>query len=298
MLSILIPTYNYNAFPLVSELFEQSLKAKIEFEIICVDDASKSPLNKNNAKINSLKNCTFFSNKKNLGFSSNRNFLVSISKFDFLIFIDGDSEIINKNYINNYLNAISNEVDIIYGGRVHPNSVNNSKQKLRWKYGKFIESKTALERTKKEYISLMFNNTLITKNAFKKIKFDSSTNKYGHDDTLFAYKASLIRLKIEHIENAVMHADIDENLVFIKKTENALNNLLHLYELDKMSSSFVKILKLYKMLFRLKVHVFIAFLFTIFKPLLKKQLISKNPSILLFNLYKIGFFCYISINKN
>lgn len=297
MLSILIPTYNYNIVQLVNDVHSQLTKSNIEFEIICIDDASKSPLNKDNDRINSLKNSTFFSNKKNLGFSSNRNFLASISKFDFLIFIDGDSEIINKNYINNYLNAISNEVDIIYGGRVHPHLVKNSNQKLRWKYGKFIESKTAIKRTKKDYISLMFNNTLITKNAFNKIKFDSSTNQYGHDDTLFAYKASLIGLKIKHIENAVMHADIDQNIVFIKKTETALNNLLYLYESYKIPSSFVKILKLYNILVKLRICVFISFLFTIFKSLLKKQLVSKNPSIFLFNLYKIGYLCYFDLRK-
>lgn len=298
MLSILIPIYNYNAFPLASELVEQLLEINIEFEIICVDDASKSPLNKDNDKINSLKNSVFFSNKINLGFSSNRNFLASISKFDFLIFIDGDSKIIDKNYINNYLNTIPEGADIIYGGRVHPNAVSSSNQKLRWKYGKFVESKTAAERKKNEYISLMFNNTLITKNAFNKIKFDLSTDSYGHDDTLFAYKASLIKLYIKHIDNAVMHEYIDDNIAYIKKTETALNNLLHLYESDKIPSNFVKILKLYKILFMLKIHMFISFLFTAVKPLLKIQLVSNNPSIFLFNFYKIGFLCFIRLNKN
>ena len=41
MLSILIPTYNYNVYPLVSELQRQCLESKIEFEILCQDDASK-----------------------------------------------------------------------------------------------------------------------------------------------------------------------------------------------------------------------------------------------------------------
>lgn len=298
MISILIPIYNYNAFPLAASIVNQTLILGVEIEIICIDDASKSLLNKENEKINLLKNAKFFSNEINLGFSSNRNFLASISKFDFLIFIDGDSEIIDKNFINNYLNAISEGVDVIYGGRVHPNSVNNSNQKLRWKYGKFVESKTAIERTKKEYISLMFNNTLITKNAFNKIKFDSSTNKYGHDDTLFAYKASLIKLKIKHIDNAVMHGDIDTNNVFINKTETALINLLLVYKLNKISFNFVKILKLYKILFNYKIDYIISYLFKISKPLLKSQLQSTNPSLFLFNLYKIGFLCFIARNKD
>lgn len=291
MLSILIPIYDYYAFPLVSKLVEQSLEAKIEFEIICVDDASNSPLNNDNEKINSLKNSTFFSNKKNLGFSSNRNFLASISKFDILIFIDGDSLIIDKNFINNYLKFISYKNDIIYGGRVHPNSIKNSNQKLRWKYGKFVESKPAVERTKKGYINLMFNNTLITKNVFNTIKFDSSTDKYGHDDTLFAYKASLSKLKVIHIDNAVMHGDIDDNESFINKTETALNNLLNLYNTQKITHKFVKILLLYSIIKTLKTRGLLAFLFKRTKHILKRQLISKNPSLFLFKIYKIGYMC-------
>jgi glycosyltransferase involved in cell wall biosynthesis len=40
MLSILIPIYNYNAYPLVKELHSQCLEATIDFEIFCIDDAS------------------------------------------------------------------------------------------------------------------------------------------------------------------------------------------------------------------------------------------------------------------
>lgn len=298
MLSILIPVYNYNITNLVNDIHNQVTQAKIEFEIICIDDASKSSLNKNNKKISSLKNTTFFSNKKNLGYSSNRNFLASISKFDTLIFIDGDSIIIDKVFINKYLNAISKKTDIIYGGRVHPYSIKNLNKKLRWKYGKFVEDKSASIRSKKKYSTLMFNNTLIKKSAFDSIKFDPCTNKYGHDDTLFAYQASLIKLKVVHIENAVMHADIDKNSTFIKKTETALNNLLYLYDSNKIPSNFVKILKLYKVLSKLKIRSTISFFFKAFKPLLKKQLTSSNPSLFLFNIYKIGFLSSIAAQKN
>ena len=42
MLSVLIPTYNYNAVSLVKELHKQLLDSNIVFEIICIDDGSKS----------------------------------------------------------------------------------------------------------------------------------------------------------------------------------------------------------------------------------------------------------------
>ena len=45
MLSILIPTFNYNALPLAKILESQALKLGIVFELICMDDGSFS--NKN-----------------------------------------------------------------------------------------------------------------------------------------------------------------------------------------------------------------------------------------------------------
>ena len=52
MISILIPCYDYNAYPLVSKLEKQALILNINFEIICIDDASFSSKNETNQKIN------------------------------------------------------------------------------------------------------------------------------------------------------------------------------------------------------------------------------------------------------
>ena len=66
MLSILIPTYNYNVYPLVSELHKQCLECEIDFEIIVIDDGSKLFFNENQ-EINSFKNCRFEILEKNIG---------------------------------------------------------------------------------------------------------------------------------------------------------------------------------------------------------------------------------------
>jgi hypothetical protein len=72
MLSILIPTYNYNAYPLASQLAKQSINANILFETICIDDGSLSKINIENEKINTL---TTFKSSRNLPYI-HLNFLV------------------------------------------------------------------------------------------------------------------------------------------------------------------------------------------------------------------------------
>lgn len=295
MLSILIPVYNYNVFSLVEELAEECRFSGINFEILCQDDASNSVLNKENERINALQNCSFVSLEKNIGLSSNRNLLASKAQYENLLFIDGDSIIINPNYIQNYLDNIQ-DFDIVYGGRIHPENVYSDKQKLRWKYGRLVEDKTVSQRNAALYKTLMFNNTLIKKDCFIKIKFDSNLIKYGHEDTLFAYQVSQSDFKVKHIENAIQHGDIDENLIYISKVKNSLENLLILDRKKQIDSDFLKILKVYHLLKRFKLSYLTGLFFKTFNTLILKQLNSKNPSLTLLNIYKLTYLCSIKTN--
>ncbi|WP_166967636.1 glycosyltransferase family 2 protein [Yeosuana marina] len=290
MLSILIPTYNYNVYPLACQLEKQALNTNITFEIICFDDGSKSSANIENEKINQLNHSKFIALNDNIGLSNNRNALAKASKYEYLLFIDGDSILHDNEFILRYIKVLESNPDVIYGGRIHPDSVEPNR-KLRWKYGKFIEDKSASIRKKNPYKTLMFNNTFIKKKCFNAIKFNPEIKKYGHEDTLFAYDANLSKLNVTHINNAVMHGDIDNNETFINKTERALVNILILYNNHKISHKFVKILWLYDIMGSLKLNGVMAFLFDFIKQNLKKQLSSKNPSLILFEIYKIGYLC-------
>jgi len=295
MLSILIPVYNYDAFSLVKELAVQCKCIGINFEILCQDDASNSELNKENEKINSLENCFFISLNTNLGLSANRNLLASKSKYQNLLFIDGDAVIIDENYIRKYLENSENS-DIIYGGRIHPLKVDADRQKLRWKYGRLVEDKTASQRNSAKYKTLLFHNTWIKKECFNQIKFDSALTQYGHEDTLFAFEASKLNLKIKHIDNPVEHAAIDESAVYISKVKNSLQNLLILDQKKKIDPDFVKILKLFYFLKKFKLHYVASLIYRLFNRIIFRQLCSENPSLLLLNLYKISYLCALQFN--
>lgn len=290
MLSILIPTYNYDVYPLVLEIHRQCLNLNIIFEIIVIDDGSNSKTNQGNSRINLLENGSFISLNKNIGLSSNRNLLASNAKYSNLLFIDGDSIIINPNYIKDYIDALE-DVDIVYGGRVHPKTVSSSKQKLRCKYGRLVEDKTALQRNLAVYKTLIFNNTLIKKERFNDIKFDSNLTKYGHEDTLFAYQVCLLNFKVKHIDNPIEHGDIDESIVFISKIKNGLDNLISLDQSNKIDPNFVKILNLYHFLKKYKLNFIVAFFYELFNTIIYKQLTSKNPSLFLFDAYRISYIC-------
>ena len=290
MLSVLVPIYNYNAYPLVEELHKQCIELGIVFEILCQDDASKSALNINNEKINSLSNCNFISLEKNVAHRQNRNLLAKRAKYEYLLFLDGDSIVINSHYIKNYINNLK-EYDVIYGGRLHPENYPSNQQILRWKYGKFIEDKLAKDRLKKPYKCLLFNNTIIKKECFNKVKFDTEITLYGHDDTQLSYQLSLIPSKIHHIDNQIKHGDIDSNEVYINKTKNSIKSLLVLYASKKIDYRYVSLLKLNVFLKTTKLHLIALLFYKIFKNTMTKNLVSNNPSLIVFNLFRISYMC-------
>lgn len=296
MLSILIPIYNYNAYPLVLELHKQCLECAIDFEILCQDDASKSVLNSENEKINSLSNCNFTELKVNIAHRQNRNMLASKAKFDNLLFIDGDSIIIRNNYISNFVSCL-NDFDIIYGGRLHPENCPSNVQKLRWKYGKFIEDKSVEKRKLTPFQSLLFNNTVIKKDCFNQVKFDSHLTKYGHDDTQLSYQLSQFNPKLKHIDNPVEHGDIDTNKEYLIKSKSSLENLLELYNEGKINKHFSRLISLLLLLNKLKLTYLISVFYKISEGFLNRSLEGNNPNLFIYNIYRIGYLCKISVKK-
>ncbi|MDI1255172.1 MAG: glycosyltransferase [Flavobacterium sp.] len=290
MLSILIPIYNYNVLPLVTELYKQCAENNIAFEILCQDDASESIHNLENEKVNALPYCSFVSLQKNIAHRENRNSLAEQAKYAYLLFIDGDSIIIKSDYIKNYI-ANLHRFEIVYGGRLHPEKCPSKVQQLRWKYGRFIEDKRTSERKKAPYQSLLFNNTVILKDCFDKVKFDRKMKKYGHDDTQLSYQLSLLHTTIIHIENPVEHGDIDTNAIYVAKTKSSLENLKALYDEHKIEPSFVKLLKLYDFLKKTGLIIGVRFFYSIFNKPIYRNLVSGNASMFLFNLYRIGYLC-------
>ena len=296
MLSILIPTYNYNVYPLACQLEKQAIDAQIEFEIICFDDGSKSSVNNENNKINSLTNSKFKALEKNIGLSNNRNALVDASKYENILFIDGDSVLIDNQFIMRYLKALEEKPDVIYGGRIHPNKVEPDR-KLRWKYGKKIEDLNSKQRNRNIYKCVLFNNTLISKRVFNQIGFEKSITQYGHEDTIFAYKLSLIKASILHIDNAVLHNDIDLNPIYLDKTKKGIENLNLIYNTELIEPSFVTFLTYFESLKKFKLNYVFAYLYKIFQNVFVNNLTSKNPSLFVFNVFRLSYFCYINLNE-
>lgn len=294
MISILIPTYNYNVFPLVSKLHKQCLYADIEFEIIVFDDGSKSELNIENDTINSLEKCKFEILNKNIGRSAIRNLLAKTAVFDNLLFLDSDTLPLYDNFIANYLTQINDDEKVVYGGIEYQKNKPEKEQLFRWTYGTKREALSLEKRKKNPYLSLLTLNFLIRKSIFEKVTFNEKIPNQRHEDTLFSFDLMQQKIKVSHIENPVIHLGIDNFEIAIKKEKESVIALKNLIDNHLISTNYVGISRVYYKIKKLKLSWFLSFLFKNTEQLFLKNLSSNNPSIYIFDIYRLGFLCSLN----
>ena len=57
---------------------------------------------------------------------------------------------------------------------------------------------------------------------------------------------------------------------------------------------YIRIIKVFYKFKKIKLNYFIAYLFPVFKDYFRANLLSKNPSLFIFDLYKLSYLCYKS----
>ena len=290
MISILIPCYNFNAYPLVLSLEKQALLLNVSFEIICSDDGSFSLKNEENQKINLLTNSKFIELKKNIGRVQNRIFLAEKAQYEWIIFLDVDSEPKKNDYLKKYISNIGKS-DFVFGGNEFRYNL-SEKFSLKNKFAKYREAKSTNVRKRKPYKYIISANFMAKKSSFlycySKIKYKSYGNDYIISSILQKNK-----ILISHIDNFTVISVNDDNEQFILKSKDALKNLYKNYSEGNLKKNSISIIKLFSVLDKLKMcKVFLS----ITNPLEKfifKKINAKDPNLILFDIFRLRYLCSI-----
>ena len=141
MLSILIPTYNYNIVSLVTDLHRQAEVSNIDFEILVIDDASTDliSIEENRKETATFSNVIYTISEKNYGREITRQNLAKMAQYNWLLFIDADTLPKKKTFIKEYIDSIKEGSKLVFGGIAYQNKQPNNKSILRWKYGRSRE---------------------------------------------------------------------------------------------------------------------------------------------------------------
>lgn len=295
MLSILIPTYNYDVCDLVFNVHKQCLKENIAFEIICLDDNSEITYKEANKKIEALSNCSYNVSNKNKGRVATREHLAEIAKYKWLLFLDADVLPKNTNFIFEYLNYIDQDYKAVFGGFYYDKD-STKKHLLRWRYGKRNEEVSAKRRNKTPYKLVISANLLIKQETYlylsKQLK---KTNTYG-GDLIFSALLKAKQVSVLHVDNEVKHLGLDDNKLFVKKQKDATKLLYNSFVNKQITINDNRLLKVHSKIKKYNLNRFFSLFHQSFNGIVEKQLLSNNPSIFLLQLLKLSYFSYLSNN--
>lgn len=295
MISILIPTYNYPCRLLVMHLQAQCERmaasvSGFSYEILVADDASTLPdVRQENERISSIKDCRYLPLSENVGRARIRNYLADQARFEWLLFIDSDAEVADEHFLKNYLQAMeASGAEVICGGVANIPKLNDPSCSLRFYYEEHVGRKRlASERMKQPCARFSTFNFLIRRSLFQMIRFNESCVHYGYEDVLFGMEIERRGARICHIDNALIHAGVERNDIFLRKTETALRTL---YSLEPEFHSYVTVSRVALRLKRCHLLNLVSWSYKLFLPLMRANLLSARPSIFLFNVYKLGYY--------
>lgn len=292
MLSILLPVYNCSCVALVTELQRQCVECGTEFEIIVADDGSSvASYIEHNLRIERLDGVRYITRKQNVGRSAIRNFLISQAQGEWLLFIDGDLTLDNSHFIRRYLQAKSN---VVVGGIRIGGDPNRWKNNLRYHYEKAYEQKnTPQDRQCHATKHFRTTNFLAHKDIMMEHSFDENFVQYGYEDVLFGKSLAMDHIAITHIDNPITLDFFESNSEFLDKTEQSLRTL---YTFRNQLKGYSQLLETAEKIKKLHLQKLVNAAYFLVGQRIKKHLQGNNPSIFLFNVYKLMY--YIHHEKN
>ncbi len=294
MLSILIPTKDYNCRVLVEELSRQCERLAVPCEILIGEDGSTSEGLEQNRSMSQLPCCRIIEYKVNLGRARVRNRLAEEAQYENLVFIDSDAIVEREDYLSVYLEALRDN-DIVCGGLYHPVFIPSPDCTLRYKYEKDADRKRpASVRRKHPYNDFSTFNFAIKRALFLSIRFDENIKEYGYEDTLFGHKIKENGYSIMHIDNPLLHTGLESNKQYLSKIELSLKTLYNIRE----DIDTTPLLAAFRSVRCFRMLPFAAWVWRRTQNMLRSNLMGENPSLFLFKLYKLGYYCnYVITDK-
>ena len=287
-LSILIPVYNADPRPLVSELCRQAQIIKaLDYEVIVVDDGSTdSTLVEKCQEIDQWPRCRFKALEENIGRARIRNLLCTLASKEWLLYLDCDMTIFEPAFLINYLLAGG---DVVYGGyRVGEGPAGN----LRYRYEKASEQQhTAEQRRQRPYQHFHTANFLVRRSIMAEHPFDEAFRTYGYEDVLFGKQLKQAGIAITHIDNPAGFFTFEDNAHFVSKTEEGLRTL---HDKRQQLRGYSQMLTVVEGIHIAPVRWLIRLWHCLFGWLERRNLCGTHPSLRIFKLYKLGYFLSIT----
>ena len=258
------------------------------YEIIVADDGSTdSTFVVDNLVIDSMSHCRYVERRENVGRSAIRNFLVREAHYDWLLFIDSDARIVCSDYLSRYL-SIPAGYGVVNGGVRVCEPLFSKRSSLRYLYEKHAMPSHSVEKRKsRPYNSFRTTNFLVRREVALAHPFDERLRRYGYEDVLFGKAMRESGIAILHIDAPVGMGSFEDNAAFVQKTEEGLQTL-HAFRRELVGYS--SMLAVVEKLRRWRLLPLVLRFHRLFGSMERRVLLSSHPCLLVFRLYKLGYF--------
>lgn len=300
MLSILIPTYNFDCLPLIRELHEQceALRAEdtaFDYEIVVADDCSTQ-----RDVVGRLQEATLQMGERvkllaltcNVGRAAVRNVLLREACGTWVVLIDGDARVVRNDFVKRYW-EVREEVEVALGGIVHPRVAERGRE-LRIAYERNFERELSVEwRQQHPYARFSVFNLMARREVIARFCFDTRCEEYGYEDFFLGVALEEAGVKVTHMVNPLLHTGIDTSEAFLKKAETAVRTLSRLPR-DLRCKTGLEVHA--SRLRRLRLDGVFVGAFSCVASAVRRQLLGSNPSVSLLQLYKL--YLYLKIQRD
>ena len=290
-LSILIPVYNDVAAPLVAALRRQAEAVPgLEYEIVVFDDGSTdASVIKQNEAACALPHCRYVKTERHASRSAMRNDMARQGRYEWHLMLDARVSPVRGDFIRRYLDSGAREGEAVIGGITVDGGAETGRlyrENLRFRYEKHEEKNHSLEaRRKRPYASLRTTNFFHHRSVLERVPYDERVTTYGYEDVLLGKALQEAGVRVQHIDNPVAYTSFESNAVYLVKLDEALSTL-HRFapELQGYSPLLAAVSKLERM----KALWFVRLFYKLSARVLRRNLLSRRPSLFVLKLYKIS----------
>lgn len=294
-LSVLIPVYNRDCTQLVRALLRQAIGIEVlRFEFLVADDGStQEELKAKNRVMNQWQGCRVIERSENAGRAIIRNFLAQEAKGEYLLFLDSNVSLLHDDFLLRYVQQ-AGEADVVVGGyELTPAAGCEVGGNLRYRYELSCSAANrAEERAKRPYMVFVSKNFMIRRSVMLQCPFDERIRRYGYEDVLLGKRLQQVGAQVKYVDNPVGFSTFESNAAFLRKTEDALLNLVTLK--DEMNG-FTHIQTVAERLMRQHLDGPLLVLFSLLHPFMRHCLLGRNPSVPCFNVYRLCY--YLQLRK-
>ncbi len=279
-LSILIPVFNRDVGLLVSQLSQQASAWPGPTEIRLLDDGSAEAYRLQNQRLATLPGVCYVELPANVGRAAIRNQLAGKAQYEWLLLLDNDSLLPDQQFVARYAQAqAAGPAALFVGGTTYEAAPPaDPALRLRWRYGRAREMRSAAVRQRDPGGQLSINNALLPKALLQQYSLDERLSGYGHEDTKFGLELSRAGVPVRHLDNPVLHDGLEPAAVFLAKSQQAVRNLAQVLRTDGLGAT-TRLVQAAERLRRTGLARAAQAALGAVEPALRRNLLGQNPAL-------------------